>query len=619
MQTATRVPHRLTRTLATCAIAATALFATTSTTLAQTRLGYINIEGPLLEREPPASLFFGSSDELTTRAVIGALHDAADRDDLTGVVLRLTVPQLAGTQIDELGQAITAVRETGKKVHIFTEIYDTSLLRLAAFTDEVIVQTGGGVFISGMYMESMFLADSLENMGMKFDRVMVGDYKGAAEELALSEPSDAYNEMLDTLLDGMYAATTEQLTEGRGITLAQLEEAMERGFLGDPDFGIKHNLIDTAVDRLDLRDHLAEFYGEPVRFVTSLGTLSDDSTPDFASMGFFEMFSYFNSMFSGTTTTAPTRDTVAVLHIDGAIMDGKSSSGGLFGGSTVGSITIRKTIKELQDNDLIQGVIVRIDSPGGSAFASESIWLGLRELANHKPVWVSVGGMAASGGYYIAVAGDRIYANPHSIVGSIGVVSGKLTMTGLYDMIEANVVSRHRGPGGDIFSTNKPFTPHQREIIAESMTDIYTLFLDRVKAGRPDIDPSKAAGGRLFVGEQALDLNMVDRIAGLDTAIRDLADELDLPDGSFDTMDYPRPKSFEELLESMFSFAAAPNTAERLGTKLGTHALAATIAATFTELFGPHAWNQIQTRIEAIQTFRTQPVATVCPTIIIVR
>lgn len=603
--------------VAAALLASAALLSSASQALAQARLGYINIEGPLLEREPAASLFFGgSSKEVTSRAVVAALHEVAQRGDLEGVVLRLTVPQLTGAQIDELGQAMTSVRETGKKVHVFTEIYSTPLLRLGSFADEVIVQSGGGVFVHGMYMENMFLADALSNLGLKFDRVMVGDFKGAMEELTLSEPSDAYNQMLDSLLDGMYNATTSQITKGRNITLAQLEKAMESGFLGDPDFGIQHKLVDASIDRLALRDHLEENYGESVRFITSLGSLKGDEGPDFAKMGFFESFTYFSNLFSGAATAAtPTRDTIAILHIDGAIMDGKSSSGGLFGGNSVGSLTIRQTTKEIQDDANIKGVIVRIDSPGGSAIASESIWLGLRELAQHKPVWISVGNMAASGGYYIAVAGDRIYANPHSIVGSIGVVGGKMTMAGLYEKFDVNIVSRQRGPGGDIFSGARSWTPDQRAKIADSMAKIYNLFLDRVRSGRPDIDTSKTAAGRLFVGKQALDLNMVDKIAGINTAITDLADNLSLAQGTFDVMDYPRPKSFDELLEGMFPFASAPNVSQQLGTQM----LASGLDAAFTELFGPQAWSQVRDSMNAMQTFRTQPVGVVCPTAIIFR
>ncbi|MGP1346016.1 MAG: S49 family peptidase [Phycisphaerales bacterium] len=604
------------RSLVRAAAAALAL-AAAPLAVAQARLGYINIEGGLLDREPPAAMFFGGGDELTTRDVIGAIEDAAQREEIRGLVLRLTVPTLSGSQIDELGEAIAAFKRSGKKVHVFTEIYDRELLRLASFADEVIVQSGGGVMITGMHMEGMFLADSLENMGMRFQRVMVGDYKGAMEELTLSEPSEAYNQMLDTLLDGLYNATTSQITRGRGMDLRQLETAMASGFLRAPQWAISKGLVDAELDRLDLRDHLAEAYGDTISFETNLGTINAEEGPDFASMGFFESFAYFSQLFSGASMgSEPTRETIAVLHIKGPIMDGKSSQGGLFGGATVGSITTRQTIKELQDNDLVKGVVVRIDSPGGSAIASESIWLGLRALSEHKPVWVSVADMAASGGYYIAVGGDRIYANPHSIVGSIGVVGGKLIMSGLYDMIEANIVSRQRGPGGDIMSVSQEWSPRQQDLIREMMSEIYDQFLARVKAGRPEVDPSKAAAGRLFVGEQALALGMIDEVGGLDRAIEDMRVQLALGEDDFDVMDYPRPKSFEEMLEGMFSFAAAPQAA---ATEMGAQAIAGGIEQIITETLGPEAWNRVRTGLGAMQLYRTQPVGVVCPTVIIVR
>src|SRR5690606_18359825 len=191
------------------------------------------------------------------------------------------------------------------------------------------------------------------------------------------------------------------------------------------------------------------------------------------------------------------------------------------------------------------------NSPGGSAIASESIWLGLERIAESKPVWVSVGSMAASGGYYIAVAGERIYVNPSSIVGSIGVVGGKPVLGGTYDKRNINVVSRDRGPAASLMSTVEPWTEQQRTLVRERMTETYELFVERVKAGRRDIEIEKTAEGRLFAGRKAIELNMADRLGGLDVAIRDLAEELSLAEGRYDVMHYPGPKSIEEMLQEM--------------------------------------------------------------------
>src|SRR5690606_7120002 len=135
-------------------------------------------------------------------------------------------------------------------------------------------------------------------------------------------------------------------------------------------------------------------------------------------------------------------------------------------------------------DDLIKGVIIRINSPGGSATASEVIWRGVQRVAAKKPVWVSVGSMAASGGYYIAVAGDKIYVTPSGIVGSIGVVGGKISMGGLYDLLHVNVVERARGPRADLFSSSQPWTDQQRAFVRDKMAETYDLFTRRVAQGR---------------------------------------------------------------------------------------------------------------------------------------
>ncbi|MCA9702128.1 MAG: S49 family peptidase, partial [Myxococcales bacterium] len=275
-----------------------------------------------------------------------------------------------------------------------------------------------------------------------------------------------------------------------------------------------------------------------------------------------------------------------------------------------GSRTIRNAIEDIIDESDIKGVVVRIYSPGGSATASEVMWQGLRRLAEVKPVWVSVGGMAASGGYYTAVGGDKMYVNPSSIVGSIGVVGGKLTMDEAYDHLKLRIHTRSRGPKSDMFASDEAWTESELADVRSKMTETYELFTSRVQQGREGIDLSKTAEGRLFTGTQAIALNMADAIGGLDDAVLDLATSMDM--SRFEVVHYPAPKGLEEMFSDMFMGLSAPMTSSAMAGPFPMLAAA-------REIIGPHRWDAVAASLEAAMQLRTSPVQLVMPRVILFR
>ncbi|GIW74252.1 MAG: hypothetical protein KatS3mg103_0774 [Phycisphaerales bacterium] len=301
----------------------------------------------------------------------------------------------------------------------------------------------------------------------------------------------------------------------------------------------------------------------------------------------------------------------------------------MFGGQTIGSRSVRNELKSLADNDLVKGVVLRIDSPGGSATASEIIWQGVRDLAQRKPVWVSVGSMAASGGYYIAVAGQKIYANPSSILGSIGVVGGKISMDGLYDTLRVGVVGRARGPHADMFATHKPWNDQQIELVRQKMRQTYEQFTGRVRQGRPGIDLSTTAEGRLFLGRAAVERKMADRVGSLHDAVADMAQQLGLE--QYDVRHYPGPKSLAEFLEDAFGSmvsARAPAggrgaLAGALGRALprsdGAGLMGLPMVQLLREAMGPQAFGQVAGALEALGQLRHEPVVLTAPSVLTVR
>lgn len=566
-------------------------------------VGYITIDGALPERAPMASPFPGADRTVTLREMVDAVDSAReDSRELSGLVLRLTSPELSLTQVEELGAALDRFRENGRRrVHLFAEGYGPKELLLGAHADEVIVQSGGVVDFPGLYAEEMFLADALKAVGVTPDFVQVGDYKGASEMLANSGPSPAWDQNYNALLDALYGNMRAELKKGRGMDSARLDGAMSKAFMADAETAIEVGLIDASMDRLDLDAHLEGVYGDDFAWAEDVDP-AEDTGPDFESMGLFQAFSELMRMLSESSGEL-VRDTIAVVHIDGAIVDGESSRGGLLSGPSVGSLTIRKTLLELSEDPLVKGVIVRIDSPGGSATASENIWQGVRRLAAEKPVWTSVGGMAASGGYYIAVAGDRVFVNPSSIVGSIGVVGGKLALAGLYEKLHINVVPRTRGPVAGMMGGLTPWTEAERSLVRKRMTETYDLFASRVSAGRTGVDLTKVGEGRLFTGNGAIELKMADEIGGLRDAVASMADELGLADGAYDVVDLPPPPTLEEVLDGLLGGSVEANTA------LGA----------VRELVGASGWERIRVGLRALLELRREPVLVVEPRVLILR
>ncbi|MBL4590861.1 MAG: S49 family peptidase, partial [Phycisphaerales bacterium] len=446
----------------------------------------------------------------TLLGLVNTIDTLAYDDEFSGILIRLKDAALGTTQIEELGQALKRFREEGKSVHLFAEGYATSGLLLGSFVDETMLQAGGFVSFPGLHMEEMFLADTLSWIGVQAQLVQVGAYKGANEQMTRTSPSPEWNSNIDGLLDSMYGNIRSMIKDGRNMNDRQLDRAMEIAWAANGDDAVEAGLIDLVIDLPDLNEHLEEYYDADVSWI------NDPYAVRQASIDFTNPLSFL-SMFGEDSELHIDHPTIAVLHITGTIIDGDSSSGGMFGGGqSVGSRTIRNSIEDILKEDLIEGVVIRIDSPGGSAIASEVMWQGIERLKTEKPVWISVGGMAASGGYYVLSAGDKVFVNPSSIVGSIGVVGGKYAMGELYDKAKIHIVERSRGPMGDLFSATKPWNAAQINVIRDQMTETYDLFTSRVEAGRDGIVLSKTAEGRLFVGSDAIALHMADEIGGLD-------------------------------------------------------------------------------------------------------
>ncbi len=568
------------------------------------RIGSIEIRGKP-HNQPPASALFGGKHSATLRDYVEAIDAAATNEDVGTVLVRLKDAQLSMSQTEELGAAIKRVRAGGKKVSVFSEGYAATDLMLASYADNAVIQSGGAVSLPGMHMEEMFLADTLAWAGLKADMVQVGDYKGANEQMTRSAPSKAWDENINQLLDSLYANQRAALKSGRNMDDAKLDEAMKAAWMANGDDAVKTGLVDSQIDLPLLHDTVAKQAGLSETRITNL--TKSDTEIDLESANPFTLLSQIMKPQQQTITG----ETIAILHIDGTIVDGDSKSG-FSGDKSVGSRTVRNAIEDILDESLIKGVIVRVNSPGGSAIASEIMWQGLKRLAAKKPVWISVGDMAASGGYYVLSAGSRVYVNPSSIVGSIGVVGGKISMGGLYEKLKVHTVSRSRGPMASMFDSSSPWNDEELKTVKNKMTETFDLFKKRVAEGRHGIDLAKTAGGWLFAGQKAIDLKMADRLGGLHEAIADMKKELNLEDAA--VADYPPAPSLGDVLEDMFGGqAAAPlSFAAPMATE-------AQLASAGRLLFGDATWQQLAQSANGLLQLRKEPVLLMHPGVLVIR
>jgi protease-4 len=535
--------------------------------------------------------------------VLDRLDYVAEHDEYLGVVIYMDQPSLSLSQVLSIAEKIAKIRDAGKLVLTYAEAYNTMDYLLACSADLILLQHKGEVRMSGVAVEEMYLAGLLEKIGAKADLIQIGKYKGASEAMMRSGPSEAWNQNFDALLDDLYGQIVGQIAEGRGLTHTEVEALLgDSWIMQDTDY-LRRRVVDRLTDR-DLVDVTEVEFGDSFTWDDSMGWGE-------AAVNINNPMMLFGLLFKEPDVSTY-RPTIAIVHASGAIHSGESSHGqGMFDSESIGSRTMVEVLGDVRDDENIKGVILRISSPGGSALASEIIWQAVRDLGEQKPVFVSIGSMAASGGYYIASAGDEVYLSPSSIVGSIGVVGGKIVLGGLYEWAGITIHRRSRGPMGDIFNSVEPFTDDQRTMVRQSMEMVYDQFVQRVTIGRgtrlPDV--GTVAEGRLFTGRQAVENGMADKLGGVEQAMADMTNELGMEEGDYDVVHLPSAMSLQTFLNSMFG-AQTPNV---------TASSPLPWIQTAKQVMGPRAWSAVSATMQGLLLLQNEPVLTLMPNAIIIR
>lgn len=518
--------------------------------LAAKKVLRVRLDGPVLEApDENAQLFalLGGSEAKTLRHWVRTIERAADDQEVSGIAMIVERPQFGFAQLEELTRALQAFRGTGKKVYCYMDHAGNGTYALACATDHITLAEHSELAIVGLHAELSFYKGLLDKIGVEADLMHCGAYKAALEPFTRTEPSPEFAENINWLLDGIYERWVGMIAAGRGLSVEQVQALVDQAPL-EAQVALEQRLVDRVGSFADFKKMIYKEYGKEVEVVKKLDQKSELEI-DFQNP--FAMFQMFAEKFSEMMDEGrePAKSGIALIYIEGLIMVGKNDSSP-FAGNMAGSTTLRAAFEKAREDDSIKAVVVRVDSPGGSALASDIMWKAATRCAAEKPLVVSMGNVAGSGGYYVSIPGDTIFAEEGTITASIGVVGGKFIWNDLMvNKLGITTTEFDRGKHAGLMSMNRRWNEGEREWMVQYMNSVYEQFKDRVRESRGDRikgDLEDMAGGRVYTGKQALERGLVDRIGGLSEAIAYAADKVSLDE--YEIYVLPEPKDFFDIL-----------------------------------------------------------------------
>ncbi len=511
------------------------------------RIAVFRLAGPVQETPREEIFNFGGDTGIPLQTLVTRMDKAAKDSAVKAVVILLDQPAIGAAQVEELRAAIARLRAAGKDVIAHADTIGTmgQYVLLSAASHLSVVPTAD-LWITGVYGEAPYLRRLLEKIGVKPDFMTCGDYKSAAEIFLREGPSKEAEAMQNWLLDSLYDTQVKRIAASRKVSPELVKAWIDSG-PHSAEKARELGMVDTVEQRQDLEARLKGRFGKDVVFDRKYGGKAE---PKLDASSPFGLLKFWGELLGASRQAASKKPAIGIVYVEGPItLGGEAAS--MFQDAVASSASIRKALNEAADDDTVKAVVLRVDSPGGSALASEIILDATRRVKDKKPFTVSMGNVAGSGGYYVACAADTIFADDATITASIGVVGGKLATSGLYDKLGVTFKSYRRGQNAGMLASSEVFTAGERLKMRTWMDEIYGVFKGHVTASRGSrlkkpID--ELAGGRVFTGRQALELGLVDRIGTLHDAIGHVASQAKLTD--YDVRVIPKPKSFlEQLLE----------------------------------------------------------------------
>lgn len=447
----------------------------------------------VLPRPRILDLDLGDMDERGLVRMMLVLEAALRDDRVAGVLLRPRGSSLGSAYAQELRLMIDSLRAAGKRVACHLEDATGSQYYACASSDAVFIDPAGSIRLLGASADVILFGETLRKIGLNVDIVRIGDYKSAPEQYTQRTMSEPAREELNALLHDVHARVLSDLSRDLHVQPERVAAIMDRG---------PHLAHQAIADKLVARS-------------------ADEAALRGGEDGVFEGRSVVSQLPARARRDWYAGPRIGVVMIDGSIVDGDSVDVPLLGLHMSGGHTVVRAIDAMIADPLVRAIVLRVDSPGGAVLASDQIWRAVRRARKSKPVVVSMGAIAASGGYYVAAAGDEIWADPSTLTGSIGAFYGKVDVSGLADKLGVGIEVFKLGKrsGGD--SLYRPFTPDERATLADRLRSYYRLFLRRVAEGRRmSVDQVDALGrGRVYSGDAALRVGLVDHLGGFASAL----------------------------------------------------------------------------------------------------
>jgi protease-4 len=493
----------------------------------------LDLSKPIQDTNPPLSIvetFLEDQERpLTVQEILTSLEKAQTDSQIKGILLDGSQGQTATgyAVLKEIRQALADFQASGKKVIAYDLTFNEREYYLASVADEVILNPLGNLEINGLRSEQTFFAGAFDQYGIGIQIVRVGEYKSAVEPFIRQEFSPENEEQTTLLLEDLWDEFLEGVGEARGIEVNNLQNIVNQEGL----------LLAKEAQEFGLVDQLGHDDEVKKKFETLVGENNNEDA-DAYSFPNISMARY-SDLERGTAAVAENK--IAVLYAQGSIVTGEGAL------DNIGSERLSQQIRKLREDEAIKAVVLRINSPGGSATASNVILRELQLTREEKPVIVSMGNVAASGGYWIALGGNRIFAQPNTVTGSIGVFG---VLPNIQELANENGITWDAVATGDLAGLNtisRPKTEQELAVYQDVVNHIYDQFIAKVAAARnlPQERVAEIAQGRVWSGEDAQEIGLVDELGGLESAIAHAAEAAELGD-NWELQQYPKTNLFEE-------------------------------------------------------------------------
>lgn len=511
----------------------------------------LTLKGTVAEqvsKNPFSELFEEADENISLADLIKAIRNAKTNANIKGIYIEADNFASGFASVEAIHRELLDFKKSGKFIVSYSDNYTQGSYYVCSVADSVFLNPQGSVGLIGLASQGIFYTGLAEKLGVEHYIFKVGTYKSAVEPYFLKKFSDANREQLTSILNNIWGNITNEIASSRKIPASQLEQYINGGFaVGDASNAIDFKLADALHYRFEAENIVKKLAGQKVDDKLKSATI--------------------DKVASIKESTNDSSNKIAVLYAEGEIVDDASSSP--LNSIKEQSITedMADQLRKLKEDKDVKAVVFRVNSPGGSAYISEQIWKQVKELKAVKPIVVSMGDYAASGGYYISCAANKIVAERTTLTGSIGVFGVVRNLTGTFEKVGLTTDVVKTNTYADLGDISRPMRDDEKALIQHSVERTYDLFLTRCSDGRKmtkaDID--SIGQGRVWTGEQALQKGLVDKLGGIDVAIKEAASLAKLKNYSITVADEPKD-FFTKFLEKKMDEAKLSIVKTMLGS-----------------------------------------------------